>query len=125
MVVEGAVCWGFATGTSGRLSAASAGCALAIGSAKTTAKAMDIAANHRVRANRSTSILVREPIARTGQRGLSLIGSDAVLYCRVGSESSHYPYNKMEHDTVCASDKGEGLISKALRTRFDVRIVRV
>jgi hypothetical protein len=113
VVVEGAVCWGFATGTSGRLSAASAGCALAIGSAKTTAKAMDIAANHRVRANRSTSILVREPIARTGQRRLSLIGSDAVLYCRVGSESSHY------------SDKGEGLISKALRTRFDVRIVRV
>jgi hypothetical protein len=73
------VCWGLVTGTSGKLSAASTGCALAIGSAKSTAKAMDIAANHRVRANRSTSILLREPIAQTGQRGLSLTRSDAII----------------------------------------------
>ena len=74
MVVElpGAVCWELATGLSGKLTAASAGCALAIGFAKSTKKAMDVAANHRVRANRSTSILLREPIAQTGQRGAIL-----------------------------------------------------
>ena len=75
----GDVCCGLACGTSGKLSAASAGCALAIGSVKSTVRDMHIAANHRVRANRSTSILLREPIAQTGQRGLSLTRSDAIL----------------------------------------------
>ena len=65
---------------SGKFSAASAGCALAIGSVKNMVKDMHIAANHRVRANRSTSILLREPIAQTGQRGLSLTRSNAILY---------------------------------------------
>jgi hypothetical protein len=74
-VVElfGDVCHAPAIGLSGKLSAPSVGSALAPGSAKSTTNAMHAAANHRVRANRLTSILLREPIAQTGRRGLSLL----------------------------------------------------
>ena len=63
----------------------------AIGPAKSTTNAMDIAANHRVRANRSTSILLRKPIAQTGQRGLSLLRAMQILQYQAGSEVSLKP----------------------------------
>jgi hypothetical protein len=124
--VLGAVWSGLARGSSGKFSAASAGCAFATGPAKSTANGMNIAANHRVRANRSTSILLRKPIAQTGQRGLSLIRAMQILHYQAGSEASlNPPTGKREHETVRAFRQGEGRVSEALRTCFNVRVVRV
>jgi len=65
-------------GLSGKFTGVSTGAALDGRPAKSTAIAMHTAADVRVRANRLTSILLREPIAQTGLRGMSFLQRDAM-----------------------------------------------